>query len=63
MRIGLPRVVLAVIVAATVALSGAAASAACGDGTLDPLEACDDANLIDGDGCDSNCTVTACGYE
>src|SRR5712692_6129494 len=28
---------------------------------LDPLEACDDANLIDGDGCDSNCTPTGCG--
>ena len=24
-------------------------------------EVCDDGNLIDGDGCDSNCTVTACG--
>ncbi len=33
----------------------------CGDGTTDPAEQCDDANLIDGDGCDSNCTRTACG--
>jgi cysteine-rich repeat protein len=24
-------------------------------------EACDDGNLVDGDGCDSNCTATACG--
>jgi cysteine-rich repeat protein len=33
----------------------------CGDGILDPGEACDDANQGDGDGCDSNCTPTACG--
>ena len=24
-------------------------------------EECDDRNLADGDGCDSNCTITACG--
>ena len=24
-------------------------------------EACEDGNLVDGDGCDSNCTETACG--
>jgi cysteine-rich repeat protein len=34
---------------------------ACGDGTLDPGEVCDDGNVIDGDGCDSNCTPSACG--
>jgi cysteine-rich repeat protein len=33
----------------------------CGDGVLDPGEDCDDENLIDGDGCDSNCTATGCG--
>ena len=33
----------------------------CGDGTFNLGEECDDANLIDGDGCDSNCTTTACG--
>lgn len=34
----------------------------CGDGTADlGCEGCDDANATDGDGCDSNCTVTACG--
>jgi cysteine-rich repeat protein len=27
----------------------------------DPGEACEDGNLTDGDGCDSNCTVTGCG--
>lgn len=33
----------------------------CGDGVSHPGEECDDGNVIDGDGCDSNCTVTACG--
>jgi cysteine-rich repeat protein len=33
----------------------------CGDGTLDPAEACDDGNVVDGDGCDSDCSFTACG--
>jgi cysteine-rich repeat protein len=33
----------------------------CGNGTLDPGETCDDGNLVDGDGCDSNCTPTGCG--
>jgi len=34
----------------------------CGDGVFEPgCEACEDANLVDGDGCDSNCTPTGCG--
>jgi cysteine-rich repeat protein len=33
----------------------------CGDGVTNPGEECDDGNAVDGDGCDSNCTVTACG--
>ena len=35
----------------------------CGDGVLESScgELCDDGNLVDGDGCDSNCTPTACG--
>ncbi len=33
----------------------------CGNGTLEAGEACDDTNLVDGDGCDSNCSLTACG--
>ena len=28
---------------------------------LGPGEQCDDGNLVSGDGCDANCTVTACG--
>ena len=34
----------------------------CGNGVIDVGESCDDGNLVDGDGCDSNCTLTAeCG--
>jgi len=29
----------------------------CGDGLIDGDEECDDANLVDGDGCDSNCDL------
>jgi cysteine-rich repeat protein len=35
--------------------------AVCGDGVVGFGEGCDDGNLIDGDGCDSNCRPTACG--
>lgn len=33
----------------------------CGDAIIGSGEQCDDGNLIDGDGCDSNCTWTRCG--
>jgi cysteine-rich repeat protein len=34
----------------------------CGNGgPLDPSEQCDDGNLVNGDGCDANCTLTSCG--
>jgi cysteine-rich repeat protein len=35
----------------------------CGDGVEQPdrSEQCDDGNDVDGDGCDSNCTLTGCG--
>ena len=33
----------------------------CGDGVQEGPELCDDGNLTDGDGCDSNCTPTGCG--
>ncbi len=39
----------------------APALATCGDSVIGADEDCDDGNLIDGDGCDSNCTTTACG--
>ncbi len=35
--------------------------ATCGNGAIDGIEACDDGNAVDGDGCDSNCTPTGCG--
>lgn len=35
--------------------------AECGNGLVEAPEACDDGNLVDGDGCDSNCTPTGCG--
>ncbi len=41
---------------------GIAVDAGCGNGIHTPgEEECDDGNVIDGDGCDSNCTITACG--
>ena len=42
-------------------LCSSAAFAICGDNVPDPGELCDDGNLTDGDGCDSNCTPTGCG--
>jgi len=36
-------------------------SAECGNGMTDPGEQCDDGDLDDCDGCDSNCTTGACG--
>ena len=33
----------------------------CGNGVLEGTETCDDGNLDNGDGCDVNCTPTACG--
>lgn len=33
----------------------------CGDGQVDIREECDDGNLEDGDGCDSNCILNRCG--
>lgn len=32
----------------------------CGNGAVDPGEDCDDGNEVEGDGCDSNCTLSAC---
>lgn len=35
----------------------------CGNGEVDPTEECDDADLIEGDGCDSTCLFTGCGSQ
>ncbi|MCC6850009.1 MAG: chromate efflux transporter [Deltaproteobacteria bacterium] len=40
---------------------GADEATTCGNGTTEPPELCDDGDLVDGDGCDSNCTPTGCG--
>ena len=37
------------------------ATAACGDGNLDPGEQCDDGNNISCDGCNAACQIEACG--
>lgn len=44
-------------------LDVAAPEGRCGDGKLAFTEKCDDGNTVDGDGCDSNCTLTGCGNE
>ncbi len=36
--------------------SGMCVTDSCGDGTIDPGEDCDDMNVVDGDGCDTDCT-------
>jgi len=41
--------------------AGTAGKCPCGDNVVDATEECDDGNLVDGDGCDGNCTITACG--
>jgi cysteine-rich repeat protein len=39
-------------------MSGVCTTAGCGDGTVTAPEECDDGNIADGDGCDSDCTWT-----
>lgn len=34
---------------------------ACGNGTVDPGETCDDGNTVGGDGCPADCTLPVCG--
>lgn len=41
--------------------TGGGMTVGCGNMTVEMDEQCDDGNLQDGDGCDSNCTVTKCG--
>jgi cysteine-rich repeat protein len=42
---------------ASVCVNGACTVIVCGDGVMHPGEACDDGNLVDGDGCQSDCTL------
>lgn len=56
----IPTVVMAVVLGVASATMGLPVPV-CGDGALDAPEVCDDGNLVDGDGCDSNCTPTSCG--
>jgi cysteine-rich repeat protein len=41
--------------------TAAAQAPVCGNSVIEAPEICDDGNLVDGDGCDSNCTPTGCG--
>ena len=41
------------------ACGGACTPPACGNGTVEPPEQCDDGNRVDGDGCSAACTTTA----
>ena len=54
-HIGLAKV--AVLVGVMVVAQLAPAWAVCGDTILDPGELCDDGNIVDGDGCSSECDV------
>jgi cysteine-rich repeat protein len=40
--------------------SGTTGVAICGDGSTDGDEVCDDANLVDGDGCSADCSSATC---
>jgi cysteine-rich repeat protein len=53
-----PRIVVRAIGAVA---DAAAPESRCGDGLKALSEKCDDGNVVDGDGCDSNCTPTICG--
>jgi cysteine-rich repeat protein len=39
-------------------LEGRCIQVGCGNGSIDDEEECDDGNLVDGDGCDADCTIT-----
>lgn len=49
------------IVSALIVASAPVAFAACGDGTVDTGETCDDANVVGGDGCSATCQSEVCG--
>ncbi|HVK64403.1 MAG TPA: DUF4215 domain-containing protein [Polyangium sp.] len=41
----------------SVCVNGACTSIVCGDGVMDPGEECDDGNVMNGDGCEADCTL------
>ena len=45
----------------TVSSTTTTTMAVCGDGIKNGTEQCDDGNQVEDDGCDSNCTIPACG--
>ncbi len=45
----------------TLSTSGCGGGPICGNGITEPGEQCDDGNLVNGDGCDANCTFTGSG--
>src|SRR5262245_12716011 len=55
------RTILLAVAAACMIGGTARAQPVCGNGVPEVPELCDDGNLVDGDGCDSNCTLTGCG--
>jgi cysteine-rich repeat protein len=61
MRTTLVPSLVAALVLACAGTTRAQVVAVCGDGAVQAPELCDDGNLVDGDGCDSNCTPTGCG--
>ena len=46
---------------ASVCVNGACTAIVCGDGVIHPGEACDDGNVVDGDGCQADCTLPPAG--
>jgi cysteine-rich repeat protein len=47
--------------AGRICLGGVCTTAGCGDGVVSGAEQCDDSNMLDGDGCDADCTWTCTG--
>ncbi|WP_240807690.1 DUF4215 domain-containing protein [Polyangium spumosum] len=46
---------------AAACVNGACSPIVCGDGVMHPGEACDDGNVVDGDGCQADCTLPPAG--
>lgn len=50
-----------VLICTLTVLMPKAVEAACGNGVLEGVEACDDGNIIDSDDCSNQCTIPSCG--